>query len=195
MPLPVLSSSRVWFSTTGYRAAAQDYPDKAIRILVAAAPGGPSTARTAHIADPATQVRPAGRGRKSRGRSGGTIGACAVAGAPPDGYTLLAGNTSLLAVQPSVSASAGFDPIKSFAPVAKISESFLILVVNLSSPWKSVKDLVDHAKANPGKLNYGHTGHGALPHLASERSRLCTGVEIVGVPYHSGAETVTGVMN
>src|SRR5207253_8195295 len=100
---------------------------------------------------------------ENRPGAAGAIGAKAVAGAPPDGYTLMAANTSVLAVIPAVSASAGYDPIKDFAAVAKVSESFQILVVHPSLPWKSVKELVDYAKANPGRLNYAHTGAGGLP--------------------------------
>src|SRR5208337_793080 len=107
---------------------------------------------------------------------------------------LLAGNTSVFAVLPSVSASAGYDPTKNFASVAKVSESYQILVVHPSSPWKSVKEFVDDAKANPGKLNYAHTGHRALPHLAAELFRVRTGVNIVGVAYKSGGEAVTGLL-
>ena len=105
---------------------------------------------------------------ENRPGAGGAIGARAVAAAPPDGYTLLVGNTSVLAVIPAVSASAGYDPAKSFAPVAKISESYQILVVHPVAPWKSVQELVADAKANPGKFNIAHTGQGGLPHLAGE---------------------------
>jgi tripartite-type tricarboxylate transporter receptor subunit TctC len=114
--------------------------------------------------------------------------------AAPDGYTLLVGNTSVLAVFPAVSASAGYDPAKNFAPVAKVSESYQILVVPASSAFKAVRDLVAHAKANPGKLNIAHTGSGGLPHLTVELFKANAGIDIVGVPYKSGGEAVTGVL-
>jgi tripartite-type tricarboxylate transporter receptor subunit TctC len=179
----------------GHQAAAQSYPDKPIRIIVPAAPGGP-TDLPARLA---SQILPPKLGQpivvENRPGAGGAIGARAVASAPPDGYTLLAANTSVLAVYPSVSASAGYDPTKSFAAVAKVSESYQILVVHPSSPWKSVKELVDYAKANPGKLNYAHTGAGGLPHLTGELFRLRAGVDMVGVPFRSGGEAVTAVLN
>src|SRR6516225_777770 len=127
--------------------------------------------------------------------AGGPIGAKAVATAAPDGYTLLAGNTSVLAVIPAVSASAGYDPVKDYLPVAKISESFQILVVRPSFPAKTLKEFIDYAKANPGKLNYAHTGVGALPHLTAELFKTRTGVDVVGVSYRSGAESVTAVLS
>src|SRR6185436_6594882 len=112
----------------------------------------------------------------------------------PDGYTLLVGNTSVLAVLPGVSASAGYDPAKNFTAVAKISESYQILVVHPSAPWKSVKEFVDDAKASPGKFNVAHTGAGGLPHLTAELFKASAGLDLVGVPYKSGGEAVTALL-
>jgi tripartite-type tricarboxylate transporter receptor subunit TctC len=177
------------------RAAAQAYPDKPIRIIVPAGPGGP-TDLPARLA---SQILPPKFGQpvviENRPGVGGVLGARAVIASPADGYTLMAGNTSVLAVYPSVSASAGFDPRTAFAPVAKVSESYQILVVHASSPWKTVKELVDHAKANPGKLNYAHTGAGGLPHLTGELFRARSGADFVGVPYRSGGEAVSAVLS
>jgi tripartite-type tricarboxylate transporter receptor subunit TctC len=107
---------------------------------------------------------------ENRAGAGGAIGAREVAKSKPDGYTLLLGNTSTLAVIPAVSVSAGYAPVKDFAPIAKITEGFQILVVHPSSPWKTAKDFVDYAKANPGKINYATSGPGGLPHLAGKCS-------------------------
>jgi tripartite-type tricarboxylate transporter receptor subunit TctC len=176
------------------KALAQGYPQKPIHIIVAAGAGGPSDLP----ARLAAQILQPKLGQpvivENRPGAAGTVGARYVAAAPADGYILLVGNTTVLATQPSVSASAGFDP-SSFAAVAKVSESYLIPVVRGSSPWKTMKELVDYAKANPGKLNYGHTGPGGLPNLAGELFKLRAGVNIVGVPFRSGAESVTAVMN
>jgi tripartite-type tricarboxylate transporter receptor subunit TctC len=177
------------------RAVAQTYPDKPIRIIVPAGPGGP-TDLPARLA---SQILPPKFGQpvviENRPGVGGVLGARAVIGSPADGYTLMAGNTSVLAVYPSVSSSAGFDPRTAFAPIAKVSESYQILVVHPSSPWKTVKELVDHAKANPGKLNYAHTGAGGLPHLTGELFRSRSGADFVGVPYRSGGEAVSAVLS
>ena len=132
---------------------------------------------------------------ENRPGAAGAIAARAVVAAPPDGYTLLAGNTSVLAVYPSVASSAGYDPTKDFAAVAKVSESYQILVVPPSSPWRSVKELVDYAKANPGKLNYANTGSGGLPHLTAALFMARTGTDLVGVSYRSGGEAVTAVLS
>src|SRR5215470_8878284 len=135
---------------------AGNYPDKPIKLIVPGAAGGPTdvTARLAaqflpRLGQP-TVV-------ENRPGAGGALGARFVAAAAADGYTLLVGNTSVLAVIPAVSASAGYDPTTSFAPVAKFSESFQLLVVHPSSPWTSLAALVHDAKAHPGKINYAHT--------------------------------------
>src|SRR5215831_2192002 len=104
--------------------AAQDYPTQPIKIVVAAAAGGPSD----FPARLASQILPSRLGQpvivENRGGAGGAIGARAVAGSSPDGYTLMVGNTSTLAVIPAVSVNAGYDPIKDFAPIAKVTERF-----------------------------------------------------------------------
>ena len=174
-------------------ASAQTYPDRPIRLIVPSAPGGPTDipARlTSQILPKLGQPAVV----ENRPGAGGAIGARVVATAAPDGYTLLVGNTSVLAVIPAVSTSAGYDPAKSFAPVAKISESYQILVVHPSSPWTSVEQFVADAKANPGKFNLAHTGAGGLPHLTAELFKVKTGVELIGVPYKSGGEALTALL-
>ena len=125
----------------GPPAHAQGYPEKPIKIIVAAAPGGPTDVP----ARLAAQILLPKLGQpvvvENRPGAGGAIGAREVAKAPPDGYTLLMGNTSTLAVIPAVSTNAGYDPVKNFAPIAKITEGFQILVVHPSSRWMSIKEL------------------------------------------------------
>jgi tripartite-type tricarboxylate transporter receptor subunit TctC len=174
--------------------AADAYPNKPIRIIVPAAPGGPND-------DPArmaAQILPPKLGQpvvvEHRPGAGGAIGSREVAKAAPDGYTLLSAGTGMLAVTPVLSASAGYDPTRDFAPIAEFMEGFHVLVVHPSAPWRSVKDLVDDARANPGKINFAHTGTGNLPHLSAELFMSRAGVSLVGVPYRSGGQSVTAVL-
>jgi tripartite-type tricarboxylate transporter receptor subunit TctC len=175
-------------------ALAQDYPTKPIKIIIPAAPGGPTDVPARF----AQQFLPPKLGQpviiENRGGAAGAIGARAAASSPPDGYTLMIGNTSTLAVIPAVSASAGYDPVKDFTPIMKVTEGFQILVVHPDSPFKTVKDVVDYAKANPGKLNYAGTGPGGLPHLATELFMLRTGTKMTMVSYRSGGESNTAVL-
>jgi tripartite-type tricarboxylate transporter receptor subunit TctC len=176
-------------------AQAQDYPERPIKIIVAAAPGGPTDVPARLAAQILTPKLGQPVVVENRPGGGGAIGAREVAKAAPDGYTLLMGNTSTLAVIPAVSASAGYDPVKNFVPIVRITEGFQILVVHPSSPWTSVKQLVDDSKADPGKINYAHTGAGGLPHLAGELFMLRSGAKMTGVSYRSGGESVTAVLS
>jgi tripartite-type tricarboxylate transporter receptor subunit TctC len=175
--------------------AADEYPNKPIKLILPAAAGGPTDV-PARIASQILQPK---LGQpvviENRPGAGGALGARVVATATPDGYTLLVANTSVLAVIPAVSASAGYDPVKNFVPIVRMTESFQILVVNADSPWKTLRDFVDYCKANPGKLNYAHTGAGGLPHLVGELFMLRSGCKMTAVPYRSGGESVTAVLS
>ena len=180
---------------TGSLAQAQGYPDRPIKIVVPAAPGGPSDLP----ARLASQFLPHKLGQpvvvENRPGAGGALGLRQVAKAAPDGYTLLSAGAAQLAVLPAMSSSAGYDPTKDFAPITKFVDSFQILVVNSSSPWKTLMELVQFAQANPGKLNCAHVGKGHLTHLAAELFIARAGVRLVGVPYRSGGESVTAVLS
>ena len=174
--------------------AADDYPNKPVKLILPAAAGGPTDVP----ARLASQILSAKLGQpvviENRPGAGGALGARVVATATPDGYTLLMANTSVLAVIPAVSASAGYDPVKNFVPIVRMTESFQILVVNADSPWKTLRQFVDDSKASPGKINYAHTGAGGLPHLVGELFMLRSGTKMTGVPYRSGGESVTAVL-
>jgi tripartite-type tricarboxylate transporter receptor subunit TctC len=178
------------------RALANDnYPNKPIKIIVAAAAGGPTDVP----ARLASQILTPKLGQpvvvENRPGAGGALGARLVASSPADGYTLLAGNTSTLAAIPAVSESAGYDPVQDFAPIIRITEGFQILVVRPDSPWKTVKEFVEDSKARPGKINYGHTGPGGLPHLAAELFMLRSGAKLTSVSYRSGGESATAILS
>jgi tripartite-type tricarboxylate transporter receptor subunit TctC len=173
--------------------SAQTYPDRPIRLIVPSGPGGPTDIPARLL----SQILPK-LGQpvviENRPGAGGAIGARFVATSAPDGYTLMVGNTSVLAVIPAVSASAGYDPNRQFSAIAKFSESYQILVVHPARPMKTVAELIAYAKANPGKLNYAQTGAGGLPHLTGELFKSAAGVNIVGVPYKSGGDSVAGLL-
>ena len=140
-------------------AHAQTYPDRLVRILVPQGPGGPTDLLARVAAQRLQAVLHQNFIIENRGGAGGVIAAKAAGSAEPDGYTLFMGNTSVLVLIPILSRSAGYDPGKLFTPVARLAESYQVLVVNPSLPVKTVADLVAYAKANPGKLNYASAGH------------------------------------
>jgi tripartite-type tricarboxylate transporter receptor subunit TctC len=174
--------------------AQSDYPNKSVKLIVGFAPGG-STDIVARIVAQKLGER---LGQtvivENRAGAGGAIGARAAATADPDGYTLFFGNTSTLAVIPAVTRNPGYDPNKNFAPVAAVSESYMILVVHPDFPAKSLQEFLAYAKANPGKLNFGNAGAGNVTHLTGEMLRAAGNIDFVNIPHKGGAETVTGVL-
>lgn len=170
------------------------YPDRVIKMIVPAPAGG----QTDVMARLMTQKMQQSLGQTvvidNRAGAGGALGARTAAAAEPDGYTLFYGNTSTLAVIPAVSKSAGYDPVKNFAPVAGVSESYMILVVHPSFPAKTIQEFVAYAKANPGKLNYAHAGAGNVTHLTGEMFRTLAGIDFVNVPHKGGNESVQDVL-
>lgn len=175
-------------------ASAQTYPTRPIKLVVPFGPGGPTDVAARFVA----QVVPAALGQsvvvENRPGAGGAIGSKAVAGAEPDGYTLLIGTSATLAVVPALVKNPGYDPVQSFTAVAKVADSTTILIVNPKLPVRSISELIAHAKANPGRLSYASAGSGNQTHLAAELLKSRAGIDIVHVPYKSGAEMVTAVL-
>jgi tripartite-type tricarboxylate transporter receptor subunit TctC len=176
-------------------ALAQSYPTKTIKLVVPFGPGGPTDVAARLVA----QVVPAKLGQnmviENRAGAGGATGSKSVATADPDGYTLLLGTSATLGVVPAVYKNPGYDSLKSFAPIAKIADSTTILVVPAQFPANTVQELIAYAKAHPGKLNYSSAGAGNQTQLVAELFKLKAGVDIVHVPYKSGAEMVTSILS
>jgi tripartite-type tricarboxylate transporter receptor subunit TctC len=173
---------------------AQNYPDRTIRIVVPFTPGGPVDIVARLVAQ---RMAPAlGQGIVIENRPGGAgvIGAKAVVGAEPDGYTLLFGNVSTLAVIPAVTRNRDYDPARSFVPVAKVSDSPELLVIDPALPVRTVGELIAYAKAHPGALNYGSSGYGNATHLSAEWFKSKTGADIVHVPYKGLSDALTGLI-
>src|ERR1700704_1237499 len=175
-------------------ALAQTYPGRPIKMIVPAGPGGPTDLLARLIGDRMSSALAQPVVIDNRGGGGGAIGAKAVALADPDGYTLLFGNTATLANIPAISKSAGYDSARNFAGVAKVMDSYQVLVVSPNLPVKSVAELTVYAKANPGKLNYGAAGPINLTNLAGELYKLKAGLDFVAVHFKSGAESLTCVV-
>ena len=168
-------------------------PSKPIRMIVPFPPGGPIDVMGRLTGDRLSQ----GVGQtvviENRPGAGAVIGSRAVATAEPDGYTLLFGSSGSLAVTPALYKNAGYDPVKSFAPVAAVAEGPLVLAVHPSVPAKTMAELVAHAKANSGKLNYG-SGLGTPPHIAYGLFKLLTKTDVLFVPYQGAAPAITDLI-
>jgi tripartite-type tricarboxylate transporter receptor subunit TctC len=164
------------------QALAQTYPNRAVRVIVAFAPGTTSDIIGRMFAERLSQSMGQPFVVENRTGAGGTIGAEAVAKAPPDGYTLLL-STAALPVSAHVYPNLKYDTAKDFASVTVISHSPLLLAANLDFPARTVQELIQYAKANPGKVNFGSAGVGTSHHLTGEKFKLDTGIDMQHVPY------------
>jgi tripartite-type tricarboxylate transporter receptor subunit TctC len=173
---------------------AQDYPTKPIKLVVPFPPGGPTDLIGRLLAQKLSQVLGQAVITENRPGAGGTIGADVVAKSPSDGYTLLYGSTSTLAISPTVYKKLGYDPVKAFAPVALVSKGQQILVANPQLPGNSLRDLVEYAKRNPDKVSYSSAGNGTPGHLATELLKEITGMPAVHAPYKGGAPALQAVL-
>lgn len=170
------------FAVVAPQPAQAQYPDRPIRLVVPFAPGGVNDIIGRLWAE---QVR-SSLGAvviENRGGAGGTIGAGLVAKAPADGYTVLLGNISTQVLNPAIMQPTPYDPLKDFDTVAILAGNALAVVVHPSVPAKTLKELIAHAEANPGKLAYGSSGVGTMPHLAGERFKNLASVNLIHVPY------------
>jgi tripartite-type tricarboxylate transporter receptor subunit TctC len=174
---------------------AQTYPSRVIKLVVPFGPGGPTDVSARLVAQIAQAKLDGTMIIENRPGAGGATGSKSVANSDPDGYTLLVGTSATLAVVPALMKNPGYDPIKSFAPVARVADSTLVLIVPENFPANTVKEFVAYAKANPGKLSYASAGAGNQTQLLAELFKAKAGFEAVHVPYKSGAEMVTAVLS
>ncbi len=171
----------------GAQPGVSDYPNQPIKLMVPWPAGGGVDTTARMIAEPLGQRLGHPLVIDNRGGAGGNIGTEMAARVKPDGYNLLMASISPNAVNIHLYSRLGFDPVKDFAPIVYVSNVPNILVVPASSPAKSVKDVIDMARANPGKLNYGSGGVGSSQHLAAVQFMSAAKIDIVHVPYKGTA--------
>jgi tripartite-type tricarboxylate transporter receptor subunit TctC len=164
-------------------AAAQSWPQKPVRFIVPFPPGGATDISARLLGEKLTQIWGQTVVIENRGGAGGGVGAAEAARAAPDGYTLFFPSGSVVTANQHIYAKIGYDPAKDFIPVTKVVSGPQVLTVPASSPFKSVKELIDHARANPGKLTFGHAGIGSQTHLAAENFLWQAKIDALAVPY------------
>ena len=174
-------------------AVAQDkYPNKPIRLIVSFPPGGPLDV----MARLTAQYLSATLGQMivdNKPGAGGTLAGREAARAEPDGYTLLFGSSATLAIGPALYGNSGYDPVKSFAPIAMVSSVPYVMIGATNAPFKTVPELLAYAKANPGTLNFG-VPNGAPPHMLAEMFKMQTGADIQVVPYRGASTLITDMI-
>ena len=164
-------------------AQAQSWPQKPVRFIVPFAPGGATDISARLLSDKLSQIWGQTIIIENRGGAGGAVGAAEAARATPDGYTLFFPSGSVMTANQHVYARLNYDPEKDFVAVTNVVSGPQVLTVPASSPFKTVKDLIEHARANPGKLNFGHAGIGSQTHLAAENFVYQAKIEAQAVPY------------
>ncbi len=166
-----------------FAAQAQSWPQKPVKFIVPFPPGGATDISARLLGEQLSRIWGQQVIIENRGGAGGGVGAAEAARATPDGYTLFFPSGSVVTANQHIYAKMNYNPEKDFVPVTNVVSGPQVLIVPANSPFKTVKDLIDHAKANPGKLNFGHAGIGSQTHLAAENFVYQAKIQAQAVPY------------
>jgi len=173
--------------------SAEAYPNKIITLVVPVPPGGAADFIARLIGRKLSEVLGQPVVISNRGGASGTIASDNVAKSATDGYTLLLNSITTHGIGPHLYTSLPYDSVKDFTPITLIAKLPLVMTINAEHPMKSVKDVVDFAKANPGKLSFASSGNGGAPHLAGELFQNVTGIKMLHVPYRGSGPAVIDV--
>jgi tripartite-type tricarboxylate transporter receptor subunit TctC len=179
--------------TIGAAVGQADYPTHPIKLIVPFAPGGSTDSQARIVAEYLGRELGQQIVVVNVGGAGGTIGLNQVAKAAPDGYTLVTATPSL-AINPFIQKDISYDPIKDFEPIALLATSPIVLVVPKDSKIKSVKDVIDMAKAKPGEVKYGSAGIGSATHLSSALFAAMAHINLVHVPYRGAGPAILDLL-
>lgn len=174
-------------------AQAQAYPAKPLRLILPFPPGGPSDILGRALAQKLSEQLGQNVVPDNRPGAGGNLGAELTAKSPHDGYTLLLTSPSI-AISPSLYSKLNYDPARDFAPVARVASIQNVMLVHPSVPAKTLKEFIQLARSNPGKLNFGSGGAGTTNHLASELLKSLAHINMVHVPYKGSGQAMLGLM-
>jgi tripartite-type tricarboxylate transporter receptor subunit TctC len=174
--------------------SAVPYPSRPVTVVVPFPPGGGTDVGARLVAQKLSLKWGQPVIVENRGGAAGRVGAELVAKAKPDGYTLLVGNVGTQSVNPALYKKMPYDPDKAFAPIGMIAELPLVMLVTPSLPWKSVKDVVEAAKKDPGKITFASSGAGGAPHLAGEIFQQASGTKMLHVAYKGGGPAALDLM-
>ena len=174
--------------------AQASFPDKPIKIIIGFPAGGPLDAHIRLLTDRLQSAVGQPIVIDYKAGAGGSVGAQFVAQSPADGYTLLLANTGTMVINPAVYSQLPYDTLKDFQAVARTAQQPLALIVNNDVPVKTLKEFIDYAKRNPGKINYGSAGNGGISHLVPEMLKQETKTFMVHIPYRGSAPAFMDLM-
>ncbi|MGH8806671.1 MAG: tripartite tricarboxylate transporter substrate binding protein BugE [Noviherbaspirillum sp.] len=175
-------------------AQAQTYPTKPITLIVPFAPGGTTDIVARIVGDKLGKELGQTVVVENRGGGGGSIGAAAISKAAPDGYTIGVSTVSTHAVNPSCNPKLGYDPIQGFTPITNMARTPNVLTVNPKFPAQDFKQFLEHAKKNPGKLNYATSGTCSIQHMVGEQFKASTGTFILHIPYRGAGPALNDLL-
>ena len=173
---------------------ANDYPNKPITLIIGFAPGGPSDVMARILTRRMEELLRQPVIIENRAGAGGGIAANLVARAPADGYTILLATGSSLAINVSLYKNLGYDPEKDFDPISLIGVQTNVLYTHPSVPASTIREFVDYAKANPGKLSFGSGGNGTPAHLAGELLKIRAGIQFTHIPFRGTGPALQAVI-
>lgn len=180
----------ILIAVSGIAFAQTAYPTKPIRFIVPFPPGGGTDIVARIITAKLSENLGVQFIVDNRGGAGGTLGIAAAATASPDGYTLMIGQTSNLAIGPALYEKLPYDTFRDFTPISLVYETPLAVTVSARSPIKSVKELINSSKSKPGGINFASPGNGTVAHLTGELIRKTTGMSFVHIPYKGAAQAI-----
>ncbi len=175
--------------------AAQNYPDKPIRLIVGFAPGGFTDVLARVIGQKLTERLGQSVIVENKPGAAGTLGADLVAKARPDGYTLLLGHSNSNSVAPALYPRLPYDVVKDFTPIIRVATTPLLLTVNPNVAARDVKSFVALARSNPGGLRFASSGGGSAQHLAAARFQLATGTQMTHIPYKGSGQAIVDLLS
>ena len=182
------------FTAVSIWANAQDYPSKPIRLIVATAPGGLMDVAAHTLVDYFQKAYGQRMFVENRGGAGGVLAGDAIAKAPPDGYTLGQIQVGNVAINPFLVKNMPFDPLNDLVPVAPLTSSPVVVTINARVPAANLAELIELARREPGKLNYGSAGPGTIPHLSGELFAQSAKVHLTVVHYRGAGPALTDLL-
>jgi tripartite-type tricarboxylate transporter receptor subunit TctC len=189
--LPIIVAALGLIATSAF---AQPYPTHPVSIVVGYPPGATSDLLARTVGDPLSAVLGQPVVIDNRAGAGGNVGAAYAARAPADGYTLMVGTDAMMTSNIYLYKNSPFDPAKDFAPITNAGVNIICLAVNAELPIRSVAELIDYARAHPGKLSFGTPGTASPHHLTGELLRQKAGIDIQHVPYKGGGPAVNDLL-
>lgn len=181
-------------AATTLHGEAQPYPSKAVRVIISFVPGSSTDIVGRIVMQKLSEMWGQPVVPENRSGAGGSIGSAVVVQAAPDGYTLLI-DSNAHAVTPSIYAKLPYDTMKDFTDIAPLASQPNVLIVNSASPYKSVMDVVNAAKAKPGAINWGHAGVGSGTHLNTEKFIAASKIEVTQVPFKGTPEVMQAMFS